>query len=117
LSDPTMEEALHDTPLFKEFVGLDSWNTPLPDETAILRFRHLLEKHRLAEHMLRVINDLLGRKGLLLRWCTRCGVRLAMSRTWPKPMRCCMGKNTLSLVMLAIKAQTSARGPSRVWSG
>src|ERR1700712_6063263 len=67
LSDPAMEEALHDTPLFKEFAGLDNWNTALPDETTILRFRHLLEKHRLAEHLLRVVNDLLGRKGLLLR--------------------------------------------------
>lgn len=67
LSDPAMEEALHDVPLFKEFAGLDNWNMALPDETTILRFRHLLEKHRLAEHLLRVVNDLLGRKGLLLR--------------------------------------------------
>src|ERR1700709_868325 len=61
LSDPAMEEALHDVPLFKEFAGLDNWNTALPDETTILRFRHLLEKRRLAEHLLRVVNDLLGR--------------------------------------------------------
>ena len=45
LSDPAMEEALHDVPLFREFSGLDNWTTRLPDESTILRFRHLLEKH------------------------------------------------------------------------
>ena len=31
LSDPAMEEALHDTPLLREFAGLDSWTSRLPD--------------------------------------------------------------------------------------
>ena len=44
LSDPAMDEALHDTPLLREFAGLDNWSMRLPDETTILRFRHLLEK-------------------------------------------------------------------------
>ena len=44
LSDPAMEEALHDVPLFREFAALDNWNTRLPDESTILRFRHLLEQ-------------------------------------------------------------------------
>jgi transposase, IS5 family len=47
LSDPAMEEALHDVPLFREFAALDNWNMRLPDESTILRFRHLLEKHEL----------------------------------------------------------------------
>ena len=66
LSDPAMEEALHDMPLFREFAQLD-WNTRLPDESTILRFRHLLEKHKLAEQMLALINDLLREKGLMLK--------------------------------------------------
>jgi IS5 family transposase len=66
LSDPAMEEALHDTPLFREFAGL-GWDTRLPDESTILRFRHLLEKHKLAERILAVVNDLLRDKGLLLK--------------------------------------------------
>ena len=41
LSDPAMEEALHDVPLFREFAHL-SWDQRFPDETTILRFRHLL---------------------------------------------------------------------------
>ena len=43
LSDPAMEEALFDVPLYREFAGLDNWMTRLPDESTILRFRHLLE--------------------------------------------------------------------------
>ncbi|MBC7942398.1 MAG: IS5 family transposase, partial [Chitinophagaceae bacterium] len=67
LSDPAMEEALHDVPLYREFAKLDGVTARLPDETTILRFRHLLEKHDLAVDMLRVVNDLLQRKGLMMR--------------------------------------------------
>jgi len=67
LSDPAMEEALHDVPLCREFARLDDAAARLPDETTILRFRRLLEKHSLAVDMLRVVNDLLLRKGLMLR--------------------------------------------------
>src|SRR4051812_35880101 len=67
LSDPAMEEALHDVPLYLEFAGLSSGASRIPDETTILRFRHLLEKHNLAVDMLRVVNDILEAKGLLMR--------------------------------------------------
>ncbi len=67
LSDPAMEEALHDVPLFREFAGLDNWTTRLPDESTILRFRHLLEKHKMAPQILGVVNELLRPKGLLLK--------------------------------------------------
>ena len=66
LSDPAMEEALHDVPMFREFAGLN-WNIAVPDETTILRFRRLLEEHKLAEQILALVNELLGAKGLLLR--------------------------------------------------
>ena len=67
LSDPAMEEALHDVPLFRDFAGLGGWNDRLPDESTILRFRHLLEEHKLAPDILKTINALLQAKGLLLR--------------------------------------------------
>ena len=67
LSDPAMEEALHDMPLFREFAGLGGWSDRLPDETTILRFRHLLEQHKLAPKILQTVNELLRGKGLLLR--------------------------------------------------
>ena len=67
LSDPAMEEALHDMALFREFARLDNWTTRLPDESTILRFRHLLDKHKLAPQILGVVNELLRDKGLMLR--------------------------------------------------
>lgn len=66
LSDPAMEEAFFDTPLYREFVGLAD-NTRLPDESTILRFRHRLEKHNLATQMLDEVNAILLERGLMLK--------------------------------------------------
>jgi IS5 family transposase len=66
LSDPGMEEAFFDTPLYREFAQLEEF-ARLPDESTILRFRHRLEKHKLAEQILAVVNDLLTQRGLLLK--------------------------------------------------
>ena len=67
LSDPAMEEALQDMPLFRDFAGLGGWCNRLPDETTILRFLHLLENNKLAAEILKTVNDLLHSKGLLLK--------------------------------------------------
>ncbi len=66
LSDPAMEEELHERPLYREFAGL-SGRARLPDETTILRFRHLLEKQRLAPEILGAINAHLAAQGLMLK--------------------------------------------------
>ncbi len=67
LSDPAMEEALYDTPMFREFAGLDMGEDNLPDESTILRFRHLLERHNLSLQILATVNATLSAKGLLLK--------------------------------------------------
>ena len=67
LSDPAMEEALHDVPLYREFAGLDAGATRMPDESTILRFRHLLEANNLSIQLLAAINATLATKGLLLK--------------------------------------------------
>ncbi|MFM0592159.1 MULTISPECIES: IS5 family transposase [Paraburkholderia] len=67
LSDPAMEEALYDVPLYRDFAGLDGGMTRLPDESTILRFRHLLETHGLAVQMLALVNEILVGKGLMLK--------------------------------------------------
>ncbi|WP_440111453.1 IS5 family transposase [Acidovorax sp. BL-A-41-H1] len=67
LSDPAMEEALYDTPTFREFAGLDMGEDNLPDESTILRFRHLLERHNLSLQILATVNATLSAKGLLLK--------------------------------------------------
>jgi IS5 family transposase len=64
-SDPTMEEALYETTILRQFAGLSLER--IPDETTILNFRRLLEKHELAAGMLAVINGYLGDRGLSLR--------------------------------------------------
>ena len=60
-----MEEALYETTILRQFAGLSLER--IPDETTILNFRRLLEKHELAAGILGVINGYLGDRGLLLR--------------------------------------------------
>ncbi len=67
LSDPAMEEALHDTPMFREFAQLDIGEDNLPDESTILRFRHMLETHHLSGQILATVNAMLTARGLLLK--------------------------------------------------
>lgn len=64
-SDPAMEEALYETTILRQFAGLKLER--IPDETTILNFRRLLEKHELAAGILAVINGYLGDRGLSLR--------------------------------------------------
>ena len=64
-SDPAMEEALCETTILRQFSGLSLER--IPDETTILNFRRLLEKHELASGILAVINGYLGDRGLSLR--------------------------------------------------
>jgi len=66
LSDVAMEEALYDLPLYREFAGLGGMSR-LPDRVSILRFRHLLEQHQLAEQLLKTVNAQLSAKGYLLK--------------------------------------------------
>jgi len=64
-SDPAMEESLYETTILRQFAGLSLER--IPDETTILNFRRLLEKHELAAGILAVINGYLGDRGLSLR--------------------------------------------------
>jgi transposase, IS5 family len=64
LSDPAAEEALYDSPTLRRFVGVDLGRAPAPDETTILNFRHLLEKHDLCGAMLEAVNRYLEDRGI-----------------------------------------------------
>lgn len=66
LSDPGMKEAFFDTPLYREFAQFEELGR-LPDESTILRFRHRLEKHKLAEQILATVNEILTQRGLPLK--------------------------------------------------
>ena len=66
LSDPGMEDLLYESDPVRRFVGL-KLTGPLPDESTILHFRHLLERHGLGESLLEEINAHLESQGLKLR--------------------------------------------------
>ncbi len=59
-----MEEALYESASMRQFVGIDLGQEPVPDETTICRFRHLLEKHELGGRMLDTVNYHLGERGI-----------------------------------------------------
>ena len=62
-----MEGSLYDIQSMRQFVGLSLAKGSLADETTILNFRHLLERHQLATRMLTEINMMLSERGLLLK--------------------------------------------------
>src|SRR5256886_14754213 len=64
LSDPTAEEALYDSLAMRQFVGIDLGREPAPDETTILRFRHMLESHDLGRQLFAAVNAHLQAQGL-----------------------------------------------------
>jgi transposase, IS5 family len=67
LSDPQAEDALYDMESMRRFAGIELSEDAIPDETTILNFRHLLEKHRLAEQIFAEVRALLEEKRLLLK--------------------------------------------------
>jgi IS5 family transposase len=67
LSDPAAEDALYDSESIRRFVGVDLSDDAVPDESTILRFRHLLEEHQLTAAMFASVRTMLERKGILLK--------------------------------------------------
>jgi len=64
LSDPAVEEALYDSRAMRQFVGIDLGREPVPDETTICKFRHLLEAHELGKQLFARIGEYLTKRGL-----------------------------------------------------
>ena len=67
LSDPAMEEALIKTPTMRRFAGIELISDRIPDETTILTFRHLLEKHELGEQIFETVKAHLRERGMTMR--------------------------------------------------
>ena len=67
LSDPQAEDAIYDSESMRRFARVELGEDVVPDETTILRFRHLLEEHRLTGAIFAAIRDLLEEKRLLLK--------------------------------------------------
>lgn len=67
LSDREAEEMVSDRNSFQKFLRIDLLSQKAPDETTVLHFRHLLEKQKLQERFMAVVNELLVQKGLLMK--------------------------------------------------
>jgi transposase, IS5 family len=67
LSDPQAEDAIYDSESMRRFARVELGDDVVPDETTILRFRHLLEQHGLTCAIFEAIGGLLEARGLLLR--------------------------------------------------
>jgi IS5 family transposase len=66
LSDPGAEEALYDSQSMRRFVGIDLGREPVPDETTICNFRHLLEQHDLGTRLFETVHEHLEQRGIKL---------------------------------------------------
>jgi len=64
LSDPGAEEALYDSRAMRDFVGVDLGQEAAPDESTILQFRHLMEKHSLGDGLFNAVNTYLEENGM-----------------------------------------------------
>ena len=64
LADPAVEEALYDSATLRQFAGIDLGGEPVPDETTVCKFRHLLEEHHLGEPILGTVNLHLEAQGV-----------------------------------------------------
>jgi transposase, IS5 family len=66
LSDPAVEEALYESVSMRTFVGIDLGAEPVPDETTVCKFRHLLERHGLGAKIFQRVNGYLESRGVKL---------------------------------------------------
>jgi len=62
-----MEEAIYDRRSFADFLEIDLINDPIPDESTILNFRHLLEEKNLPKQIFKLLNSYLEDRGLIMR--------------------------------------------------
>jgi IS5 family transposase len=67
LSDPAMEDALIEVPTMRRFAGIDLVSERIQDETTILAFQHLLEKHNLGEQIFKTVKVHLRERGMAMK--------------------------------------------------
>ena len=65
--DPAAEDAINDSESMRRFARVQLGDDTVPDESTILRFRHLLEREGLTEGIFEAVKDLLAEKRLTLR--------------------------------------------------
>ena len=71
LSDPAVEEALYESVSLRGFVDIDLGREPVPDETTVCKFRHLLEKHELGARLFERVQQHLQERTPRIEWNDR----------------------------------------------
>ena len=66
LSDAGLEDAIYDSYAFQRFIGINFLEEQVPDATTLLKFRHLLEEHKIGEALFDDINERLDKAGLIM---------------------------------------------------
>lgn len=84
LSDPQAEDAIYDSESMRRFAGVELSADVVPDETTILRFRHLWERHGLTQQIFAAVRDLLVEKRLLLQSGTIVDATIIAAPSSPK---------------------------------
>jgi IS5 family transposase len=136
LSDPMAEETLYDSEAMRRFAGIELGDDRIPDETTILNFRHLLERHGLTEAIFADVNAHLADKGITLRSGTlvdatiidapsstknKAGARDAemsstkKGNTWYFGMKAHVGVDAESGVTHSLETSTARVHDSRIW--
>lgn len=67
LSDPGMEDALYDSESMRRFAHIELGTDAVPDESTVLKFRHLLEEHDLTAKLFSEVQVYLEGYGLMLK--------------------------------------------------
>jgi IS5 family transposase len=136
LSYPMAEETLYDGEAMRRFAGIELGDDRIPDETTILNFRHLLERHRLTEEIFAEVNAHLADKGITLRSGTlvdstiidapsstknKAGARdpemssTKKGNTWYLGMKAHVGVNAKSGVTHSLETSTARVHDSQAW--
>jgi IS5 family transposase len=136
LSDRMAEETLYDSEAMRRFAGIELGDDRIPDETTILNFRHLLERHGLTEAIFADVNAHLADKGITLRSGTlvdatiidapsstknKAGARdpemssTKKGNTWYFGMKAHVGVDAESGVTHSLETSTAKVHDSRIW--
>lgn len=74
---------MHNSRAMRRFVSINLGNEPVPDETTLLHFRHLMEKHNLGDQLLSLVNAYLAESGLKINRGTLIGAAIRAVVTDP----------------------------------
>lgn len=66
LSDAAIEDAIYDSYAMRSFMHIDFFTEQVPDSTTLLKFRHLLEVHKIGEQIFADVNARLESAGLIM---------------------------------------------------